>query len=61
MDLTTDGYETATITCAYPGCDAVTTTADSLYVDGCGQICPECEDTHFGGRPPWLDDIEPPF
>ena len=61
MDLTTDGYETATITCAYPGCGAVTTIADSLYVDGCGQVCPECEESHFGGRPPWLGSIEPPF
>lgn len=61
MDLTTDGYETATITCAYPGCGNVTTTANSLYVNGCGQVCPECEDTHLGGRPTWLATIEPPF
>jgi hypothetical protein len=61
MDLTTDGYDTATITCDYPGCGNITTTANSLYVDGCGQVCPECERIHFGGRPTWLATIEPPF
>ncbi|HUY47593.1 MAG TPA: hypothetical protein VMV92_17970 [Streptosporangiaceae bacterium] len=60
MDLTTSTYETATITCAYPGCGAVTTLADSLYIDGCGQVCPGCEEAHFP-RPAWLGQIEPPF
>jgi len=61
MDLTTSASDTATITCAYPGCANVTPAAGSLYVDGCGQVCRGCEDAHFGGRPEWLDEIEPPF
>ena len=38
MDVTTS--PSATITCAKPGCGAVTTLAASAYIDGCGQVCP---------------------
>jgi hypothetical protein len=61
MDLTTITSETATITCAYPGCGAVTTRAGSVYVDGCGQICRGCDEAIFGPPPSWWDKIEPPF
>jgi hypothetical protein len=47
--------------CAYPGCAAVITVAESTYVDGCGRICRRCEEAMFGPRPDWWDDIEPPF
>ena len=40
MDVTTS--PSATITCAKPGCGAVTTLAASGYIDGCGQVCPGC-------------------
>jgi hypothetical protein len=30
----------ATITCAKPSCGALTTAAESVYIDGCGQVCP---------------------
>jgi hypothetical protein len=44
------------ITCAKPGCGARTTEAEAMYIDGCGQVCPDC-----APRQPWLFDIEPPF
>ncbi len=56
MDITT-AFAPSTITCAKPGCGTVTTLAESRYIDGCGQVCPEC----FGPAPEWLDDIELPF
>jgi hypothetical protein len=59
MDVTTSA--SATITCAYPNCGTVTTTADSLYIDGCGRVCGNCDNAHFGGSPAWLGQIEPPF
>ena len=40
-----------TITCAKAGCGATTTLADSVYVDGCGQICPGCDEAIFGPLP----------
>lgn len=46
-----------TITCAKPGCGAVTTVAESFYIDGCGQVCPACS----GYTPGWLYEIDPPF
>ena len=58
MNLTSSAE---TITCAYPGCGAITTLADSVYVDGCGQICPRCDEAIFGPLPTWWDTIEPPF
>jgi hypothetical protein len=45
------------ITCAKPGCGALATMAESVYVDGCGQVCPGCA----GPLADWWDDIEPPF
>lgn len=56
MDVTTTPT-TSTITCAKPGCGAVTTFADSTYIDGCGQVCPACA----GPVLAWLGDIDPPF
>ena len=54
----TTSYAPSTITCAKPGCDTVTTLAESGYIEGCGQVCLDC----FGGPAlPWLDDIDPPF
>ena len=53
MDVTTTS---TTITCATPGCGAVTTVAESGYTDGCGQVCLGC----FGPDPEWLNDIELP-
>jgi len=47
----------ATITCAKPGCGALTTVEESVYIDGCGQVCPRCA----GPDPAWMHDIEPPF
>jgi hypothetical protein len=47
--------------CAYQGCAAVITVAESTYVDGCGRICRRCEEAMLGPRPDWWDDIEPPF
>ena len=58
MNLTSS---TETITCAYPGCGTSTTLAESTYVDGCGQICLECDEAIFGPLPSWWDKIEPPF
>ena len=58
MNLTSSAE---TITCARPGCGATTTLADSVYVDGCGQICPGCDEAIFGPLPGWWDTIEPPF
>jgi hypothetical protein len=61
MDLTTSATAAETITCARPGCGGVTPLAESTYVDGCGQICLDCELAMFGPRPDWWDTIEPPF
>jgi hypothetical protein len=44
-----------------PGCDTSTTLAEPTYVDGCGQICPGCDEAIFGPLPSWWDKIEPPF
>ncbi len=52
MDATTS--PTGTITC--PGCGALTTLADSTYIDGLGQLCPNC-DTRL---PEGLADLGPP-
>ena len=57
MDATTTTSPSATITCAKPSCGALTTVAVSVYIDGCGQVCPRCA----GPDPAWLNDIEPPF
>ena len=38
MDATTS--PPGSITCAKPGCGNVTTLAESVYVEGCGQVCP---------------------
>jgi hypothetical protein len=59
MNVTTSPSDT--ITCAKPGCGASTTLAESTYVDGCGQICPGCDQAIYGPRPAWMDDIELPF
>jgi hypothetical protein len=61
MDLTTSATATETITCAYPSCGTVAPLAESIYVDGCGQICRNCDEEIFGPRPDWWDTIEPPF
>ena len=58
MNLTSSAE---TITCARPGCGAVTSLEDSVYVDGCGQICLECDEVLFGPCPLWWADVEPPF
>ena len=58
MNLTSSAE---TITCARPGCGSVATLADSVYVDGCGQICSGCDEALFGPVPSWWDKIEPPF
>ena len=42
MNLTSSAE---TITCARPGCGADTTPAESTYVDGCGNICPDATRT----------------
>jgi hypothetical protein len=55
MDDTTSPSET--ITCAKPNCDNRTTLAESTYIDGCGQVCPDCA----GPVPEWRYDIELPF
>ncbi len=57
MDATTPTPSADTITCARPGCGAVTTVAESGYIDGCGQVCLEC----FGPEPEWTAGLEPPF
>jgi hypothetical protein len=58
MNLTSSAE---TITCARPGCGAETTPAESTYVDGCGNICPGCDEDLFGPCPAWWNDIDPPF
>jgi len=55
MDLAT--RPDSAMSCAMPGCGATTSRADSIYIDGCGQVCREC----VGPDPEWMDDIEPPF
>jgi len=37
MDLTASASDTATITCAYPGCGNLAPAAGSRYVDGRGR------------------------
>jgi len=54
MDATTTS---ATITCAKPSCGTLTTAAESVYIDGCGQVCPRCASPD----PTWLHDIEPSY
>ena len=58
MNLTSSAE---TLTCARPDCRADIVRADSIYVDGCGQICPACDEDLFGPCPPWWDEVEPPF
>jgi len=41
MDATTN-YPPGSITCAKPGCGNITTLAESVYVEGRGQVCPHC-------------------
>jgi hypothetical protein len=40
-----------------PGRGALTTLAESVYIDGCGQVCPRCTSP----LPEWAYDLEPPF
>ena len=61
MDRTVSTTGTETITCAYPGCGRVAPRAGSLYVEGCGRICGDCEEARSGPCPDWWDTIEPPF
>ena len=56
MDATTNDSP-GSITCAKPGCGNITTLAESIYIDGCGQVCPDCA----GPLPAWWDGIDPPF
>ena len=55
MDVTTS--PAAVITCAKPNCGAETSLEESIYIDGCGQVCIGCA----GPLPEWWDGIEPPF
>jgi len=55
MDVTTT--PTTVVTCAKPGCGLQTTPTESVYVDGCGEVCPGCA----GPLPEWWNDVEPPF
>jgi len=55
MTATTSSADT--ITCARPRCGNPTTPADSVYIDGCGQVCPGCA----GPDPDWINDIELPY
>jgi hypothetical protein len=55
MDATTS--PAVAIICAKPSCGAPTTLAESVYVDGCGQVCPRCA----GPVPAWMHNIKPPF
>jgi hypothetical protein len=55
MDTTTN--PAGSITCAKPECPNVANLADSIYIDGCGQVCPDCA----GPLPTWWNDIVPPF
>ena len=57
MDAATTIFPSATITCAKPGCGALTTVEESVYIDGCGQVCPRCA----GPDPAWMAGIKPPF
>jgi hypothetical protein len=47
----------AAITCTKPGCGARTIVAESVYIDGCGQVCPPLRRP----GPAWLHDIEAPY
>ncbi len=40
-----------------PDCGALTTLAESIYIDGCGQVLPRCTSP----LPEWAHDLEPPF
>jgi hypothetical protein len=53
--MDTTSISEGTITCAKPGCGNRTTFAESVYIDGCGQVCPACD------PPSAVCDIEPPF
>jgi hypothetical protein len=55
MDVTTS--PAVVIICAKPSCGAPATLAESVYIDGCGQVCPRCA----GPVPAWMHDIKPPF
>jgi hypothetical protein len=57
MDATTTPTADTVITCAKPGCGQQTTLAESMYIDGCGQVCPACA----GPRPDFGPDFEPPY
>jgi hypothetical protein len=46
-----------TSTCAMPDCATRIILSESLYIDGCGQVCTACA----GPSSQWLDTIEPPF
>ena len=56
MDATTS-HQPGSITCAKPGCGNTTMLAESVYIDGCGHVCPGCA----GPLPAWWDSVEPPF
>ncbi len=45
------------ITCAMPCCGNPTSLTESIYIDGCGQVCPD----YAGPDPDWFNDIEPPY
>jgi len=45
------------ITCAKPSCGNPAPWDESVYIDGCGLVCPDCA----GPDPTWINDIEPPY
>lgn len=49
-----------TFTCSYPGCGFTNTVAESIYIEGYGQICRRCDEATHGPRPEYWD-LEPPF
>jgi hypothetical protein len=55
MDATTSPSGTGT--CAKPACSNPLVLDESLYIDGCGFICRQCE----GPLPGWWFEVEPPF
>jgi hypothetical protein len=50
-------FDADVIVCAKPGCGNRTTVGEAIYIDGCGDVCPDC----IGPQPVWTDEIEPPF
>jgi hypothetical protein len=46
-----------TVTCAKPSCGNPAPSDESVYIDGCGQVCPDCASP----QPDWINDIEPPY